>query len=229
MGEFLGQFFSACSQFQAKCRKILTCKAIETQRKNAIWHFMWNFLSTAFMEQQQQYVVVATLVCGWNAKEKKLQSFRATAAVAAGCTLVSVSRCAKFVQKLYQSKFHSKYLGYPRASQFVFIFSCSTHTRPYLFEAVNCFQKKCARTWTIYRFRRHLSPISSPLCTSGPSRLQPIAFLPPIWPQNWNESENRLWTVQRRTALKIWIEEPGRASCWSFSPQRSVCARVKGH
>ena len=104
---------------------------------------MWNFPTTAFMEQQQQYVIVATLVCGWNAKEKKLQSFRATATAAApaGCTLVSVSRCAKFVQNLYQSKFHSKYLGYPRASQFVFIFSCSTHTRPYLFEAVNCFQR----------------------------------------------------------------------------------------
>ena len=103
---------------------------------------MWNFPSTAFMEEQQ-YVVVATLVCRWNAKEKKLQSFRATAtaAAAAGCTLVSVSRCAKVVHKLDQSKFHSKYLGYPRASQFVFIFSCSTHTRPYLFEAVNCFQK----------------------------------------------------------------------------------------
>ena len=103
MGEFLGQFFSACFQFQAKCRKILTCKAIEAQRKNAILHFMWNFLSTAFMEQQQQYVVVATPVCGWNAKEKKLQNFRATAAAATGYTLVSVSRCAKFLQKLYQN------------------------------------------------------------------------------------------------------------------------------
>ena len=105
---------------------------------------MWNFPTTAFMEQQQQYVVVATPVCGWNAKEEKLQSFRATATAAAvaGCTLVSVSRCAKVVQKLYQSKFHSKYLGYPRASQFDFIFSCSlTQTRPYPFEAVNCFQK----------------------------------------------------------------------------------------
>ena len=76
-----------------------------------------------------------------NAKEKKLQSFRATAAVAAGCTLVSVSRCAKFVQKLYQSKFHSKYLGYSRASKFHFIFSCSrTQARSYSFKAVNCFQ-----------------------------------------------------------------------------------------
>ena len=34
----------------------------EKLKKNAIWHFMWNFPSTAFMEQQQ-YVVVATLVC----------------------------------------------------------------------------------------------------------------------------------------------------------------------
>ena len=97
------------------------------------------------------------------------------------------------------------------------------------FRSCQLFPKKCARTWTIYRFRRHLSPISSPFCTSGPSRLQPIAVLPPLWPQNWNKSEHRLWTVRRRTALKIWIEEPGRASCRSFSPQRSVCARVKGH
>ena len=103
---------------------------------------MSNFPSTAFMEQQQQYVVVATPVCGWNAKEKKLQNFRATATAAAGCTLVSVSRCAKVVQKSYQSKFHSKYSGYLRASQFHFILSCSpTQARSYSFKAVNCFQK----------------------------------------------------------------------------------------
>ena len=107
-----------------------------------------------------------------------------TAAAALGCTLVSVSRCAKVVQKLYQSKFHSKYLGYPRASQFVFIFSCSTHTRPYLFEAVNCFQKNVQELEPYIALDVIFRPFPPPFCTSGPSRLQPIAFLLPLWPQN---------------------------------------------